>query len=986
MAVKGKDLELALRIRADLSDAIAKLRQFESGLDGTGAAAKRASGGLGATGNAASKVRSEIGQLPALLRNLAGLFATAFSAREIARAAETYTTIHNRLALVTKSSEGLANAQDAVFQIAQDARQPLDATAELYQRIATNADALNLSASGVAGVVDTINKTLAISGTSGPAASAALVQLGQAFASGTLRGEELNSVLEQAPALAKTLADGLGVPVGKLRELGETGKLSAQNVIQALESQAATVNQQFSKIQVTGSQALTVLGNSLTRVVGELNEATGASSAFGEMVVDLSTWLDSGTLTNGLLDSLSIWGGVFDAIGGDIQSLNLDLDGLAKGGDETALFLAQAFKEMPANLRSAIQLATVEILALFDKAIAYADYAWKSIQETFSANTQAAVIQQLEQRLQQINDLRSESIDSILAERDAILQGAQADRQRRDEERKAREEARAQRTKDIGLLREQAKAGGMTLGSGRSEAADKQAKDAEKYVKQLERQAAVLGLTAAQVRAYELAEKGLTGTLLARAKASQAALDAADATARATLNARANAGLVTEYLRSTGRDTDAATQEVGNRFAQMRADFQKSGNEAGLALIDKLIPVEQAKIKLDALQAEISKAFDSQSRTEQSIDAQVNAGLITELEGRQRLVDLHRETADTVEQYLPTLREMANIPGPMGEQARAALETIETQLIQLRTTTNELQNALRDGLQNGIEQSLKGLAAGTMNLRDAVNSFVQGIAQSMAALAAQQLASMATSSAMSLFGGGDNNGSDMTAGAAAVTGSAAALATAGSTLLTGAAAIEAAAATLAAANGKTIPGGSSDTSGWLSSIASWFSSSSGGASAGGAGSYTGALGFATGGHVRGPGTSTSDSIPALLSDYEYVTRAAVVTQPGALTFLDDFNARGMVAIDDWSSRIRHSTGGLAGVPAPALPAPRLGNGRLAETGSSRSTMVKNAINLNLVDSPERIASVLATQAGTDVFTVMLSRDPAKFRSILGVRD
>ena len=498
---KNKDLELALRIRADLKQAQASLKQLEGTLGLTGSAARKAGAGLSETGRAAGRVRNEIGQLPAMLTRLAGLFAAAFSAREVAQAAEAYTQIRNRLALVTDSTESLAQAQDAVFQIAQNSRQPLDATAELYQRIATNADALNLSASGVAGVVDTINKSLAISGTSGQAAEAALVQLGQAFASGTLRGEELNSVLEQAPALAKTLADGLGVPVGKLRELGETGKLSAQNVIQALESQAAAVDQQFSKIQVTGGQAMTALGNSLTRVIGELDQASGASAAFGETILDISQWLDSGQLTDGLLDSMAIWGGVFEAIGADIQSLNLDLDGLADSGSASAQFLAQAFKEMPANLRSAIQLATVEILALFDKAVAYAQYAGKAIEAAFTDATEEAAAQQLEQRLQQINEVRGESVATILEERDAILEGAAADRQRRDEQRKSLEEARAQRQKDIEQLREQAKARGVTLPTAAAGGSDKKAKDVEKYVRQLERQAAIQDMSAADMRA-----------------------------------------------------------------------------------------------------------------------------------------------------------------------------------------------------------------------------------------------------------------------------------------------------------------------------------------------------------------------------------------------------------------------------------------------------------------------------------------------------
>jgi hypothetical protein len=226
---------------------------------------------------------------------------------------------------------------------------------------------------------------------------------------------------------------------------------------------------------------------------------------------------------------------------------------------------------------------------------------------------------------------------------------------------------------------------------------------------------------------------------------------------------------------------------------------------------------------------------------------------------------------------------------------------------------------------------------------------------------------------MGMFGAGGGQ-ADMTSGAAAVTGSAAALSTAGASLLTGAAAIQAAATTLAAANGMSgassvagaATGGAANSS-WFSTAASW------------AGSF-----FAEGGHVRGPGTGTSDSIPAWLSDYEFVTRAAVVTQPGALTFLNDFNTRGMAALNDWSYRVRHSTGGLAGVPAPALHAPGMPGGRLAEPAASMSTTLKNSQTFHLIDSPERIADVLNSPAGDQAFTVMLARDPAKFRTILGL--
>ena len=111
-------------------------------------------------------------------------------------------------------------------------------------------------------------------------------------------------------------------------------------------------------------------------------------------------------------------------------------------------------------------------------------------------------------------------------------------------------------------------------------------------------------------------------------------------------------------------------------------------------------------------------------------------------------------------------------------------------------------------------------------------------------------------------------------------------------------------------------------------------------------------------------------------------RASVVNQPGMLPLLDDINRFGISALDGY--RVGHSTGGLAGVPAPSLAAPTLGLGRLAQPAASMSATLKNSQTFNLIDSPERIAQVLQTPAGENAFTVMLSRDPMKFRTLLNI--
>lgn len=208
-----------------------------------------------------------------------GMTSALAAAKAVIGKADEWTNLNNRLRLVTKDQAAFVAAQQDVLQIAKATRQPLSATAELYQRIAMNQEALGLSGAGLARVVETISKTMVISGSSAAAAEGALIQLGQAFASGTLRGEELNSVLDGAPALAQAIAKGLNVPIGKLRELGQAGQLSADQVVKALQQQAAAVDDDFGKMTATVGQSMTQLNTNLSEMVGRADEATGASQS-----------------------------------------------------------------------------------------------------------------------------------------------------------------------------------------------------------------------------------------------------------------------------------------------------------------------------------------------------------------------------------------------------------------------------------------------------------------------------------------------------------------------------------------------------------------------------------------------------------------------------------------------------------------------------------------------------------------------------------
>jgi lambda family phage tail tape measure protein len=237
--------------------------------------------------------------------------AVAQLAKQALQTADAYTNMSARLSLVTKSVRELTNAQEALFSVAQRTRIDLEETTTLYTRLATSTEALGVSQGELVGVTEAINKALVISGSSAASAQAALVQLGQAFASGVLRGEELNSVLEQAPRLARAIADGLGVPIGKLRQMGADGEITAEKLFRALQNSSAALTAEFEKMPITVGGATTQVINSITALIGTIDKLTGSSSTVGGWVSQTSKDFDrlndnikrSGSVMQGIINT-----------------------------------------------------------------------------------------------------------------------------------------------------------------------------------------------------------------------------------------------------------------------------------------------------------------------------------------------------------------------------------------------------------------------------------------------------------------------------------------------------------------------------------------------------------------------------------------------------------------------------------------------------------------------------------------------------------
>ncbi|MFK8865326.1 tape measure protein [Acinetobacter nosocomialis] len=242
-------------------------------------------------------------------RQLAGYMAGLVTVSAAISKMDTYTGLQNRLKLVTNNQVELNKATEDTFRIAQKTYSAWDSVLQVYQRFSDNAKILNLTMDDTARLTETVSKAVAISGASAAAADAALVQFGQALASGTLRGEELNSVMEQTPALAKAIAQGMGITVGELRSVAAEGKITSQEIVKALRNVEKDVDALFAKTDITIGQSLTLLNNEITKFVGESGKGSGAAQVLAGSIQTLAGNLD--VLTNAMIIGGAFWLGTY---------------------------------------------------------------------------------------------------------------------------------------------------------------------------------------------------------------------------------------------------------------------------------------------------------------------------------------------------------------------------------------------------------------------------------------------------------------------------------------------------------------------------------------------------------------------------------------------------------------------------------------------------------------------------------------------------
>jgi tape measure domain-containing protein len=202
--------------------------------------------------------------------------------KQLIQTADEYKNLNAAIKLSTESDNEFARAQEAVYDISQRTSTSLRSNADLFRRVSASVRDMGSDQERAFNIIELIGKSVALSGVSAETSAAGIQQFNQGLGSGVLRGEEFNSVMENTPRLAQALADGLQSTKGELRAMAEQGKLTTEVVLNALESQAAVLNNEFAQVPKTVGAALVRVQNAWTVFLGQFNQGVGATDSLAD--------------------------------------------------------------------------------------------------------------------------------------------------------------------------------------------------------------------------------------------------------------------------------------------------------------------------------------------------------------------------------------------------------------------------------------------------------------------------------------------------------------------------------------------------------------------------------------------------------------------------------------------------------------------------------------------------------------------------------
>ena len=274
--------EFMIRVKADINQAVTKMEQMTREIERQGHASNTAAG----------KTKSHSRALQNLTSAIAGYFTIATAVRGI-KLADEFASLQQRIRTATKETEDYNRVSMELFEITQRNGAELKDTIDTFQRLSIARKELQATNSEILKVTEAVQQLGIQSGASSSAMSAGQLQFAQAMSAGVVRAEELNSIIENLPAVADRIARGLNMTVGELRAAVLEGKVLSRDVFNSLLTQAPEISKEMEDIPVTLERATTILGNSVQGFLDALNQANNITGSLSDALIGTANILDN---------------------------------------------------------------------------------------------------------------------------------------------------------------------------------------------------------------------------------------------------------------------------------------------------------------------------------------------------------------------------------------------------------------------------------------------------------------------------------------------------------------------------------------------------------------------------------------------------------------------------------------------------------------------------------------------------------------------
>ena len=240
-------------------------------------ATDKSSKGLGTMAQSAKAAASAFGAL-----------ALADFARRFIQQADAMNLLSARIRRAAGDGGDFVRVQQRIFEISSRTGTALETNVGLFQRLAIGAREFGASNSDILKVTQAVQQLGVVGGASAASISAGTTQFAQAMASGVVRAEEFNSIVENIPEVAVAIADGLGVSVGELRKMVISGELLSKDVFTVLQKQSEEINEEFEKFPVTVERALNSAGIAFAQLNQSIDESIGLTGGLAQTIQEIA--------------------------------------------------------------------------------------------------------------------------------------------------------------------------------------------------------------------------------------------------------------------------------------------------------------------------------------------------------------------------------------------------------------------------------------------------------------------------------------------------------------------------------------------------------------------------------------------------------------------------------------------------------------------------------------------------------------------------